>query len=264
MWKATRQFPKSAMRFCACYENGMSSILMLNTALASACAVFAGTDESKLIVRRAGDERQSAQTILQLARQALDEAGVKRADAVAVVSGPGSFTGTRIGIAAAQGLCAAWDVPALPISTLALTAAAAHRSQPADTWLAGIPARADELYFGCYRSAGKGLTLFGREQGGRLEELNIGSESSAAGKDLAPQDFGRVMAAGDGWPEAAAIEARFKLRLTGEPIAVTVEAIDLARLARTARQRGEFVNADLLRPNYVTGMPQYREQATSG
>ncbi len=242
----------------------MPSILILNTALAPASAVFAENDQSGLIVRRAGEERQSAQTILQLARQALDATGARRADAVAVVSGPGSFTGTRIGIAAAQGLCAAWEVPGLPISTLALTAAAAHRIRPADTWLAGVRARADELYFGCYRSAGDELTLVGGEQGGRLEELLIGPEASAAGKDLAAGDFGTVMAVGDGWPEAAAIENRFQLRLAGEPVMVEVEAVDLARLARLARRRGGFVAADLLRPNYVTGTPQYREPAASG
>ena len=242
----------------------MSSILILNTALAPACAVFTENDESKWIIRRAGDERQSAQTILQLSRQVLDEAGVKHADAVAVVSGPGSFTGTRIGIAAAQGLCAAWEVPALPISTLALTAAAAHRIRPADTWLAGIRARADELYFGCYQSTGNGLALVGEEQGGRLEALMIGSETSAAGQDRAARSFGKVVAAGDGWPEAAAIEDQFQLSLAGEPVAVEVEAIDLAGFARLARRRGETVGADLLRPNYVTGTPQYREPAASG
>lgn len=242
----------------------MSSILILNTALPPACAVFAADGAGDPIARQAPDSRQSAQTILQLSRQTLDEAGARRPGAVAVVSGPGSFTGVRIGIAVAQGLCAAWELPALPISSLALVATAAHRIQPADTWLASIRSRADELYFGCYQSLDGGLALVGGEQAGSLAELRLEDESTLSGRESAARRPGRVAAAGDGWPEAAAIEKQFRLTLSGEPLAVTVAVIDLAQLARTARRRGEFVSADLLRPSYVTAPPKYREPAASG
>ena len=79
----------------------MASILILNTAIERACALV--WRDSGHAARHAPEARQSAQTILKLAREALDETGLKRADAVAVVAGPGSFTGTRIGVAAAQG-----------------------------------------------------------------------------------------------------------------------------------------------------------------
>jgi len=39
-------------------------------------------------------------------------------DAIAVSSGPGSFTGLRVGMATAKGLCIAWDIPFIAVPTL--------------------------------------------------------------------------------------------------------------------------------------------------
>jgi len=50
----------------------------------------------------------------------------RRADVILVGAGPGSFTGIRVGIAAAQGLAIAWDCELKGISSLALLAAGAE------------------------------------------------------------------------------------------------------------------------------------------
>jgi len=52
-----------------------------------------------------------------------------RADAVLVDCGPGSFTGVRVGLAAARGLGLGWDVPVSGCSSLALVAAAAFHER---------------------------------------------------------------------------------------------------------------------------------------
>ena len=51
---------------------------------------------------------------------ALREAGLEQAqlDAIAVSKGPGSYTGLRIGVSAAKGLCYALDIPLISIDTL--------------------------------------------------------------------------------------------------------------------------------------------------
>jgi tRNA threonylcarbamoyl adenosine modification protein YeaZ len=48
------------------------------------------------------------------------------ADRIAVGCGPGSFTGIRVGIAAARGLALGWSVPLTGVSSLALIAAGAE------------------------------------------------------------------------------------------------------------------------------------------
>lgn len=59
-------------------------------------------------------------------KQLLDEAklGFKDLNAVAVGKGPGSFTGLRIGVSAAKGLCFALNIPLIAIDSLSILARA--------------------------------------------------------------------------------------------------------------------------------------------
>ena len=56
--------------------------------------------------------------------------GKGRADCIAVNAGPGSFTGIRVGLAAARALALAWRVPIEGYSCLALVAAMARDAHP--------------------------------------------------------------------------------------------------------------------------------------
>jgi tRNA threonylcarbamoyladenosine biosynthesis protein TsaB len=64
-----------------------------------------------------------------------------RADRIIVGCGPGSFTGVRIGIAAARGLGLGWDVPVIGVSSLALVAAGC----PVDQFIVAIEGGHGEL-----------------------------------------------------------------------------------------------------------------------
>ncbi len=69
-----------------------------------------------------------------------------RADRLLVDVGPGSFTGVRVGIAAARGLALGWGIPVRGYSSLALVAAAALRRQPRPAIAAVLEAGHGEVF----------------------------------------------------------------------------------------------------------------------
>lgn len=74
-------------------------------------------------------------------------------DAVAVSCGPGSYTGLRIGVALAKGICFGTDIPLIPIQTLMLLASTVinELQLPADALLCPmIDARRMEVYSEIY------------------------------------------------------------------------------------------------------------------
>ena len=95
--------------------------LVIETATA-ACSVALLEDRRILGQRHELVGRGHAERLLPMIAELLDGA---RADAILVDCGPGSFTGVRVGIAAARGLGLGWKVPVTGYSSLALIAAAA-------------------------------------------------------------------------------------------------------------------------------------------
>jgi len=74
-------------------------------------------------------------------------------DRVAVTTGPGSFTGLRVGIAAARGIALAAEKPAVGITTL-LAYAAPHLTEGRFPIIAAIDARHDHVYFQVFAPGG--------------------------------------------------------------------------------------------------------------
>ena len=101
----------------------MSLILCIDTSLEEAAVCLA--DGTKVIaVKRNNKQMDHASWIHTAINEMLAEAGktINQVTAVAVSSGPGSYTGLRVGMATAKGLCYALNIPLITESTLKLTA----------------------------------------------------------------------------------------------------------------------------------------------
>ncbi|MEX1202626.1 MAG: tRNA (adenosine(37)-N6)-threonylcarbamoyltransferase complex dimerization subunit type 1 TsaB [Ferruginibacter sp.] len=104
----------------------MSIIVHIDTA--SSFAAVSISKEGKLLQYIGNENQQEHAAFLQPAIQQLlkdQQLTFQDIDAVAVVIGPGSYTGLRVGLASAKGICYALKKPLIAISTLQLMAAAA-------------------------------------------------------------------------------------------------------------------------------------------
>ena len=103
----------------------MSCILNIETST-SVCSVALSMDGEVLFAKASFDGPSHAALLgvfVEEALSVLKKKGKKALDAVAVSSGPGSYTGLRIGVSVAKGLCFGFGIPLIGIHTLDIMAA---------------------------------------------------------------------------------------------------------------------------------------------
>jgi len=100
-----------------------------------------------------------AEVLHVLITQLLDQEGIQPQDLldVGVSRGLGSYTGLRIGVSAAKGLCFALQIPLISMDTLAVLAQEYLR--PETRTVAVLDARRDEVYLGVYDPQGNALMV---------------------------------------------------------------------------------------------------------
>ncbi len=114
-----------------------------------------------------------SQTLIPMAEQLCQNTGVSldAIDAVAVNAGPGSFTGVRIGVAAAKGLAFAHDLPCVSVSTL--ESMAYNMTGSSGIVCAVMDARCSQVYNALFRVGGGKPERLCDDRALSLEDLRL-------------------------------------------------------------------------------------------
>ncbi|HXP50427.1 MAG TPA: tRNA (adenosine(37)-N6)-threonylcarbamoyltransferase complex dimerization subunit type 1 TsaB [Bacteroidia bacterium] len=136
----------------------MVTILNIETAT-SACSVALAKDGVVIASEENNDGMVHAEKITLLIKNLMEKASfsLHNIDAIAIGTGPGSYTGLRIGTATAKGLCYALDKPLIAVPTLkAMAYGAAQKLKREDVlYCPMIDARRLEVYTALFDHSGK-------------------------------------------------------------------------------------------------------------
>jgi tRNA threonylcarbamoyladenosine biosynthesis protein TsaB len=128
----------------------MAIILNIDTALKTA-SVCLSSDEKPIKTEINENQNDHASWLHSAISKLLKESGfqMNALEAVAVSIGPGSYTGLRIGLSAAKGLCYALNIPLITVSTLKMMASAI-KDEAEDLICPMIDARRMEVFTAVY------------------------------------------------------------------------------------------------------------------
>ena len=130
----------------------MSYILNIETATKN-CSVALAKEGKTILCKEIAEEGYShAERLHVFIEEIIKETGITYQDisAIAVSQGPGSYTGLRIGVSAAKGLCFALDIPLIAVDTLQVLASQANVSS--GLIIPMLDARRMEVYSAIYTS----------------------------------------------------------------------------------------------------------------
>ena len=213
----------------------MARILLVETS-AAALSVALSQDGAVVCERVCTEPRQQASLTAPLVKEVLDACGmaVHDCDAVCVSAGPGSYTGLRVGVSTAKGLCFGAGKPLLAVGTLDILVAGVSERESYRYIVPMLDARRMEVYTAVFSPSGERLTP--------VEALVVKADSFDR-----YLDEGDVLFVGDG-----ALKCREVLT---HPHAHFLAAGPLARhmaaLAQRAFDEGKFENLAYFEPFYL-------------
>jgi len=217
----------------------MARILLIETSTAQLSTALA-EDGTVTAFRISGEARMQAALTAPFVKEVLDEKGltVKDLDAVCVGKGPGSYTGLRVGVSTAKGLCFGAGLPLLSAGTLDVLVREAHRLGvvPAGCHriVPMVDARRMEVYTAIFTPDGRQLT--------ETRPVIVDADSFA---DILAE--GPVLFIGDGAVKCrAAIPSQNAFFAEAFPTAMA-----LAPLAEAAYQEKRFEDIAYFEPFYL-------------
>jgi len=135
-------------------------ILAIDTALDACAAAVLDTGTSQVIAMESqAMKRGHAEALMPLIARVMKETGIPFAalDRIAATTGPGSFTGLRVGLSAARGIALAAGKPVVGLTTLSAYAAPIVSEGGEQPVISAIDARHDHVYLQVVSGSGSSL-----------------------------------------------------------------------------------------------------------
>ncbi|MFT6386652.1 MAG: tRNA threonylcarbamoyladenosine biosynthesis protein TsaB [Cellvibrionaceae bacterium] len=228
-------------------ENTEPKILAIDTSsdVCSVALTNAGLIKEETVVAA----REHTQRLLPMVDSVLSQSGIclKDLDAIAVANGPGSFTGLRIGLSIAQGLCYGADLPLIPVSTLAAMASSVVRKGSVNdehVIVSAIDARMNEIYWSAYHL---GIDKVSTNRAIQLIDAEKVSSPVECYQYCQSLKSDNVIAVGSGWRYALS-ESHIVFKTNTEFYST---AYDVAELALAAFARGQVIDPMHAQPTYL-------------
>jgi tRNA threonylcarbamoyladenosine biosynthesis protein TsaB len=217
----------------------MALILLLETAT-SICSVALAKDGAVISLRENNAGFTHAENITLFIAEVCKEAAVSLGDldAVAVSRGPGSYTGLRIGVSTAKGLCYALEKPLIAVETLKSLCCSYLQSFSADQSVVLLPmidARRMEVYCAAYASS---LNVIFPERAEVITENSFSELISAR----------NIIMFGDGSAKCKPVFEKYDRVAFAD---VQLSAQGMAQLAEEKFRQKNFEDVSLFEPFYL-------------
>jgi tRNA threonylcarbamoyladenosine biosynthesis protein TsaB len=216
-------------------------ILAIDTALDACAAAVLDTDASKVIAQESqAMKRGHAEALMPLIARVMKASGVafSALDRIAATTGPGSFTGLRVGLSAARGIALAAGKPVVGVTTLTAYAAPAVSENNERPVISAVDARHDHVYFQVL--AGDGSSLIKAKVAPIAEAL----EASRFGVPHMVGNAAKILA--ERWPADA--PPPFKVDPSPAPDIAWVAWLGAAVNPETAPARPYYLRAPDVKP----------------
>lgn len=211
-------------------------ILAIDTALDACSACVLDTQASKLIAQESqAMKRGHAEALMPMIARVIKASGIAFADLdrIAVTTGPGSFTGLRVGLSAARGIALAASKPVVGLTTLTAYAAPIVVQNAEQPIISAIDARHDHVYFQVVSGNGDSLVA------PRVAPIEEALDASRFGAPHLAGNAATILA--DRWPAQA--PPPFKVDAQPAPDIAWVAWLGAAVSPNTALARPYYLRA---------------------
>jgi tRNA threonylcarbamoyladenosine biosynthesis protein TsaB len=217
-------------------------ILAIDTALDACAAGVLDTEAGHLLAQESeAMKRGHAEALMPLIARVMKASGIAFSDLdrIAVTTGPGSFTGLRVGLSAARGIALAANKPVVGVTTLTAYAAPIVSQNAEHPVISAIDARHDHVYFQAVRGNGSSLVP------PRVAPIEEALGASKFGAAYLVGNAARMLA--DRWPADA--PPPFKVDAQAAPDIAWVAWLGAAVSPNTAPARPFYLRAPDAKPS---------------